>query len=107
MLARLDAIERALESPGKPGLLALLQLRRDIRTPKSTLEPPEGLAPLTAADLPQREVAMQERRQMLDMAERLRAVDLFTGLSVAEATVLGTFMERLDAPAGAAIVRQG
>lgn len=50
---------------------------------------------------------MAARREMLDLSERLRQTDLFQGLSVAEATVLGTFMERESAAAGAEIVRQG
>lgn len=107
MLSRLDAIEAALEMPGKAGLLSLFRLKRDIVETRSTLVPSEGLAPLTDANLPQKGVAMASRRQMLDLAGQLRQTDLFAGLSVAEATVLGTFMERMTVPAGEVIVRQG
>jgi hypothetical protein len=107
MLSRLDAIEAALAMPGKAGLLSLFRLKRDVVATRSTLIPAEGLAPLTDANLPQKGVAMASRRQMLDLAGQLRQTDLFAGLSVAEATVLGTFMERMTVPAGEIIVRQG
>jgi hypothetical protein len=107
MLDRLSAIEAALEQPGKRGLLALFALKKDTRSPKSTLEPPEGLDELMDASVPQQGVPMAERRQMLDLADQLRQTDLFQGLSVAEATVLGTFMEREAADPGQIIVRQG
>jgi len=107
MLSRLDAIESALDLPGKAGLLSLFRLKRDVVETRSTLIPPEGLAPLTDANLPQKGVAMASRRQMLDLASQLRQTGLFAGLSVAEATVLGTFMERVSVPAGDVIVRQG
>ena len=107
MLARLDVVEQALAQPGKQGLLALFALKRDLPTTRSTLEPPEGLSALTTADMPQRDVAMGVRRQLLDAGEYLRSTDLFNGLSVAEATVLGTFMKRTAAEPGQTIVRQG
>lgn len=107
MLSRLDAIEQALAQPGKAGLLALFALKKVLATPRSALEPPEGLAELVDTRLPQEGVAMHERRQMLDMADRLRTTNLFGGLSVAEATVLGTFMERSTVKIGEVIVRQG
>jgi CRP-like cAMP-binding protein len=50
---------------------------------------------------------MAERLQMIDLASRLRQSNLFEGLSVAEATVLGTFMERQSFEAGDVIVREG
>jgi len=107
MISRLDAIEEALEQPGKRGLLGLFALKREGRSPKSTLEPPEGLSALQDTRVPQEGVAMSTRRQMLDLSERLRQTHLFAGLSVAEATVLGTFMERQAAEAGETVVRQG
>lgn len=107
MLSRLDGIERALEQPGKQGLLALFALKKEVASPRSSLEPSEGLAALVDATVPQQGGAMHARRQMLDVAERLRQTNLFSGLSVAEATVLGTFMERQEAAAGDTIVRQG
>ncbi|HTU18327.1 MAG TPA: cyclic nucleotide-binding domain-containing protein [Gemmataceae bacterium] len=107
MLGRLEAIEAALEQPGKRGLLALFALKREVAQHRSGLEPPEGLAPLTKAGLSQRTLPMIDRRQLLDNADRLRLTDLFSGLSVAEAAVLGTFMERMEIPADQVIVRQG
>lgn len=107
MLARLDAVERALAHPGRQGLAALFALKRDLQVPISSLEPPEGLAPLTAVMLPQREVAMQSRRHMLDVGECLRAMSLFRNLSVAEAAILGTLIERRTYAAGEIIVRRG
>jgi len=106
-LARLDAVEQALALPGKQALVALIALKKDIQAPRSTLEAPEGLAPLTNADLPQRGVRMEMRRQLLDAGEQLRTTNLFHDLSVAEATVLGTFMERRQHDAGDVVVRQG
>ena len=107
MIARLDAVEEALELPGKRGLLGLFALKRDTRAPKSTLEPAEGLSALQDERVPQAGVAMATRRQMLDLSAQLRQTHVFQGLSVAEATVLGTFMERQPAAAGDTIVRQG
>jgi CRP-like cAMP-binding protein len=106
-LARLNAVERALELPGKQALVSLIALKKDIQAPRSTLEAPEGLAPLTNADIPQRGVSMEIRRQLLAAGEQLRTTNLFRDLSVAEATVLGTFMERRVHQAGDVVVRQG
>jgi len=44
---------------------------------------------------------------MLNFADQLRMIDLFSGLSIAEATVLGTFLERIEVAAGEVIVREG
>lgn len=107
MLARLDAIEEALEQPGKAGLLALFRLKRESASTRSSLVPPEGLAPLSDAAIEQKGLPMANRRLMLDLAERLRQTGLFSGLSVAEATVLGTFMERVTVAAGDVILQQG
>src|ERR1700730_8980093 len=106
-LARLDAVERALALPGKHALVALIALKKDIPEPRSTLEAPEGLAPLTNADLPQRGVAMATRRHLLDAGEQLRTTTLFHDLSVAEATVLGSLMGRREHAPGEVVVRQG
>ncbi len=107
MLTRLDAVEKALALPGKQGLLGLFALKREVGNVPSTLEPSGGFSALTTADMPQRDVAMGVRRQLLDAGDYLRSTDLFSGLSVAEATVLGTFMERKVAEPGDLIVRQG
>lgn len=107
MLRRLDAIEAALEQPGKAGLLELFRLKRERSDLQSSLIPPSGIDALSDASVPQQGVAMASRQAMLDLAGDLRRTDLFSGLSVAEATVLGTFMVRQEAAAGEVIVRQG
>ena len=107
MIARLAAIEEALEQPGKRGLLALFALKRETSEPTSTLEPPEGLAALVDAPVPEQGGRMVERRVILDLADRLRQTDLLGDLSVPEAAVLGTFMQRVSFEPGDVIVRQG
>jgi len=106
-LARLDAVERALALPGKQALVALIGLKKQLVSRRSTLEAPEGLAPLTNTDLEQRGVPMETRRRLLDAGERLRTTTLFRDLSVAEATVLGTFLERRQYQPGQLVVHQG
>jgi hypothetical protein len=107
MLGRLDAIERALDLPGKRGLLALFALKKEAASPRSGLEPAGGLAPLTDTPVPQKGVAMEARKQILSAGDWLRHTNLFAGLSVAEAAVLGTFMERQEVPAGTTVIRRG
>lgn len=108
MSTRLSKVEQALELTGKQALLGLLMLKQEDHEPaKSSLEPPSGLHALNAAELRQLDLAMHERKRMLSMGEELRRMQLFTDLSVAEATVLATFMEEYVAPAGEVIVRQG
>jgi len=104
---RLSAIEQALDLPGKQGIMALLALRRDLQAAKSSLEPSGGLPSLTDAAVPQKGVAMQTRGEWLELGSWLRSRNLFSSLSVAEAAVLGTFMERHVAAAGEVIVHQG
>ncbi len=106
MLSRLDAIEVALEQPGKRGLLALFALKRETSTTSSGLEPTGGLAALSDARLGQEDRPMLERQQLLAAGESLRQTDLFQGLSVSEAAILGTFMTRVEVTAGDIIVRQ-
>jgi hypothetical protein len=105
--ARTAVIENALALPGKQALLALLKLRHDAGSARSSFEPAEGLPPLTDVTVADRAAAMPVRRQMLDVGERLRAMEVFRDLSVAEATVLGTFMTHHEPSAGDAIVRRG
>jgi CRP-like cAMP-binding protein len=69
--------------------------------------PPNGMPPLSEASVRQQGVAMGERRQWLDAGQWLRGTSLFQSLSVSEAAVLGTFMERCSAASGETIVRQG
>jgi hypothetical protein len=104
---RLAAVEQALNQPGKQGLMSLLALKQDLRSARSTLLPPEGLAPLAEAIVPQQGVAMPVRRQLLDLGNWLRTTTVFSSLSRAEAAVLGTFMERCAAAVGDVIIRQG
>jgi hypothetical protein len=104
---RCAAIEAALEKDGSQGLLALLALRGDTHVEPSTLIPQEGLPPLADARVLERGGAMETRREILDVGEQLRTTSLFGSLSVAEAAALGTFMERVEVPAGDAIIRQG
>jgi hypothetical protein len=104
---RLSAIEQALNLPGKQGIMALLALKRDLQAAKSSLEPSGGLPSLTDAAVPQKGVAMQTRGEWLELGSWLRSSNLFTSLSVAEAAVLGTFMERHVAAAGEVILREG
>jgi hypothetical protein len=106
-MPRLDEIEQALSLPGKQALLALFRLKRLKSTVKSSLEPPQGLSALSATELQQQELAMPERRQLLDASAHLRTTDLFGDLSVAEAALLGTFMQRREIEAGQVIIRQG
>ena len=106
-LPRLAEIEAALEEPGKRGLLALFALKRTSRSLPSSLEPPGGLAPLAEIELSQEDLPMHARREMLATGGQVRQIELFSGLSVAEAALLGTFMERSAAEPGDLIVRQG
>jgi CRP/FNR family transcriptional regulator, cyclic AMP receptor protein len=106
-LPRLDAVERALAVPGRRGILALLALRKEPLAARSSLEPENGLPLLTDAVIPEQSAPMATRRRILDFGGQLRANDLFRDLSVAEAAVLGTFMERVEATAGEVILRHG
>ena len=78
---RLDAIDRALDE----GAAALMALRRATGPPPSSRKPAGGLPRLTQAGVPYQEIPMPARRAMIDAGLRLRASDLFAGLSVAEA----------------------
>jgi len=106
MRVRLPAIERALEQPGKQGLLALFALKGETSKQRSSLEPRETDRPLIDAPLPQQGIAMQTRGQMVAAGDRLRQFALFSGLSAPEATTLGTYLERVAVQAGDVIVRQ-
>src|SRR5262249_35719606 len=68
---------------------------------------PEGLGALATTEMPQQALPMPVRQEMLDLGDRLRAMELFRDLSVAEAAILGSFMERQQTPAGEALMRQG
>jgi hypothetical protein len=104
---RLAAIESALNLPGRQGLAALLGLKSDLARERSSLEPPGGFPALTDREVPQQGLAMDIRRQLLDKGTWLRTTTLLSSLSVAEAAVLGTFMERRVAIPGELIIREG
>ena len=107
-LPRLAEIERALGRPGKLGLLGLMRLRGDTGGDvRSSLQPEGGLTPLEERQLPQKGVAMSERRDVREAGERLRQTELFSGLADAEAAVLATFFERVEVEPETVIVRQG
>ena len=106
-LPRLQEVEKALENPGKLALLSLMRLRGDKPTAQSALRPRDGLTELTEAELPQLGVPMADRRDQRDAGDRLRATELFGDLSEAEATVLATFLVRVEHQPGDVIVRQG
>jgi CRP-like cAMP-binding protein len=107
-LPRLHAVDDALAKPGKLALLALLRLKahRD-RPAASMLHPgPDGHL-LAELRLPQLDTGMQARSRLLEQGARLRQCELFAPLSVAEAAMLCTLMERVDVPAGHTIIAQG
>lgn len=106
-LPRLAQVENALEKPGKLGLLALMRLRGDKADVRSALQPEEGAAELAQAELPQKGVPMADRREQREAGNRLRETALFGDLSEAEATVLATFLERVEYAPGDVVVRQG
>lgn len=107
-LPRLHAIDQALSRPGKLGLLALLRLKARHDPPAvSMLHPGPANHLLAELRLPQPGTGMQARSRLLDQGGRLRQCELFAPLSVAEAAMLCTLMERVDIPAGHTIVAQG
>lgn len=107
-LPRLEAIDRALSKPGKLGLLALLRLKACRDTPQtSMLSPGPDSHTLAELRLSQLETGMPSRSRLLDQGARLRQCELFAPLSVAEAAMLCTLMERIEVPAGHIIAAQG
>jgi Cyclic nucleotide-binding domain len=104
---RLAKIEAALGLPRHDGLLALLEMRGDPAPERSRFEPIGGLPPLSDVDFPQPELPMPVRAEMRRVGALVRTTESFGDLSVAEATVLGTFMERIEVGANDTVVRQG
>jgi hypothetical protein len=104
---RLLSVEEALAQPGKRGLLALLALKQDTTSLRSSLVPVDGLVPLTEAKVQQQGVDMETRRQMLDVGHWLTGTRALGSLSPGEATILSTFMERGQVNTGDLIIRQG
>jgi hypothetical protein len=106
-LPRLQAIENALAKPGRLGLLALLRLRATGGTPPVSMLHAPGAAPLGDLRLPQTQVTMHGRSRLIQQGERLRCAEPFAALSVAEATMLATQMDRVSVTAGRPVVRFG
>jgi CRP-like cAMP-binding protein len=107
-LGRLEAIDRALARPGKLALLALLRLKARHEGPAvSTLHPGQHSPLLAQLRLPQRDTGMTARSRLLAEGARLRQCELFAPLSVAEAAMLYTLMERVEVRAGGVLLAQG
>ena len=101
-------IDLAMSLPGKLALIGLGFLRRFKSPHRSCLEPAGGLLALNEAIvLRQPEVAMADRLKLIHEGDRLRKVPLFADLSVAEAAVLGTRMQRLSFAPGDTVLREG
>jgi CRP-like cAMP-binding protein len=107
-LPRLQAIDDALAKPGKLALLALLRLKAHRDGPAVSMLY-SGLDNHLLAELrlPQVDTGMQARSRLLDQGAWLRQCELFAPLSVAEAAMLCTLMDRIDVPAGHTIIAQG
>lgn len=107
-LPRLHAIDQALTKPGRFALLSLLRLKTHRDGPAvSMLHPGPGSQLLAELRLPQLATGMHARSQLLEQGARLRECELFAALSVAEAAMLATLMERIHLPAGAVLLAQG
>jgi len=106
-LPRLDAIDQALSRPGTLGLVELMRARGERPSVRSSLEPPDGLPELAEAAIPQAGIPMETRRELLETGARLRTAELFSGLSDAEAAILGSCMEQIEAGKGDTLVREG
>lgn len=106
--ARGRSIDRAMSLPGKLALIRLSYLRRYVSPHRSSLEPLGGLPAIAeAVVLRQPEVAMADRLELIHEGERLRTAPLFADLSVAEAAVLGTRLERRTIAPGEVVLREG
>jgi len=107
-LPRLQAIDQALNKPGKRALLALLRLKTHHDGPAvSMLHPGPGNQLLAELRLPQLDTGMHARSRLLEQGARLRQCELFAALSVAEAAMLCTLMDRVEVAAGQVLLAQG
>jgi hypothetical protein len=106
-LDRTAAIERALALPGKAGIREIFALKRNSAPRSSCFEPPEGLPPLAAVDVPHADIPMPRRLEMRRAGERLRSLPRFEQLTVPEATVLRTFMHECRAAPGELLAQEG
>jgi CRP-like cAMP-binding protein len=105
-LPRLDAIERALARPGKLGMLSFLGLKGSRCEAPCMLEPLGGGA-LAHLRCDQESTDMPARADLLGAGARLRSAAPFRSLSTAEAALVATLMESVDALPGEQILRQG
>jgi hypothetical protein len=106
-MSRADAIETALEQPGRRGVLELLALKRSAAPTPSRFMPPGGLPPLTDAEVAHADLPMGVRTDLRRDGDLLRQVDPFGRLTPAEATVLRTFMDPRHVAEGEVIISQG
>ena len=105
---RLDAVERALATPGDAGLMALAALREDeSAAPRSSLEPAGGVPALANMALPQRETGLEARLRARRRGHRLRSYSALAGLSETEATTLHTLLDDVTVARGARVVTRG
>src|SRR5262249_61933843 len=86
--SRFDAIDAALDRPGKEGIIALMALRQDQSARSSSLIPPRGLPAIDEIRVPQEGVPMAERRAPVGAGARLRAASVFQGPPPPEAAGL-------------------
>jgi hypothetical protein len=106
-LPRLHAIEQALAQPAKHGLLALLQLRSQHGGAASMLHQQDDTGRSDELSLPQQQTSMQTRGLLLEQGAWLRAAPSFAGLSVAEAALLASLLQRVQVRSGQLVIRQG
>jgi hypothetical protein len=106
-LPRLRAVEEALALPGKLALLALLRLKSRRERPAPSMLHSAADHALAELRLSQRDTAMPARGELLRAGARLRECELFAPLSLAEATMLSTLMQRVEVPAGKALITEG
>jgi CRP-like cAMP-binding protein len=106
-LPRLQQIEQALSHPGKRALLALARLRSRGAPSPSMLCPSQHADPPDELCLVQADTSMPQRGDLLRRGGWLRSLPAFSGLSRAEAALLGSHMQQIDVSAGHLIARQG
>lgn len=96
MEGRVAAIETALAKPDAAALLALKALADAAPPGTSSLWPRGGIPALSDTPLSQRDASLVERHHARALGTRIRAFAPFAALSDAEATVLGTLLERQE-----------
>lgn len=106
-LPRLALIEKALATPGKKGLLALLQLRSQSGERASMLRRAEPTGQRDEMNLPQPQTSMSRRIALIEQGRWLRQKPPFSDLSVAEAAMLCALMRPVEVPSGHVVAHQG